>query len=840
MKDKLLEYFKGDDLAASTWKNKYAIEGEVTPEEMHRRLAKEFYRIDKMYQDSEIPNDPRLSEYGKNRVGLTEDAIFLLFDKFKYIIPAGSIMATLGSDKLSSLSNCFVIDSPEDSISGIMKQCNLQAQIMKYRGGVGYDISSLRPSGSSVKNAAKTSTGAASFMNLFSMVTNTIAQNGRRGALMLTMHINHPDIEEFITLKQDLSKVTGANVSVKVTNEFMKAVKNDEDYILRWPIDLDITGVELFKNPYNELIMFGEGYIKRVKAKELWDTLIQCAHNTAEPGIMFIDRIHDYSPDGIYPEYKAVSTNPCGEIPMGPYDSCKLMHLNLTSFIVDPFTENAYVNTPLLYHISYELTRLSDNLVDLEIEAIDKILDKIFKDEHVTSDEFVLWSKIRQIAISLRRTGCGFTGLADTLAMLGVKYGSEESITMIEAIMNTIFRAQLVCEVDMAIQRGSYTQGIGLNKVEENDWYEFVSNVYPTEFNRMSQYGRRNISWSTVAPTGTVSLLTQTSSGIEPLFQPYYTRRRKCSSPTDRVDFIDNIGEKYSEFIVVHPMFKQWWLVAAQYTHNIEAGLKVFDSYTKDEINELFKKSPWFECTSNDINYEERIEIQSVIQKYITHAISSTINLPKDVSIKEVNNIYFKAWKEGLKGITVYRDGSRSGILVNDNEEDLFTEISGLKRPKELPADYYEITVKGTQFIVLVGLYANRPYEIFVFKPKISVNLKSHKGKIIKVKKDQYRFDSELIQIDNIENSTETTEQKAHTLLISMLLRHRAPLKFVIKTAKKVDDNITSFSSAMCRVLSKYIGTEEVTSEVCPECGGKLIREAGCEKCLDCGFSKCN
>ena len=853
MTDKLLEYFKGDELAASTWVNKYALEGEETPDDMHRRMAKEFARIDKEYtfkdklKSAVLP----LSEYGMKRKDLTEDSIYDLFKDFKYIIPGGSIMATLGSDKLSSLSNCFVIDSPEDSISGIMNQCNLQAQIMKYRGGVGYDISTLRPSGASVSNAAKTSTGAASFMNLFSVVTNTIAQNGRRGALMLTMHINHPDIEQFITMKQDLSKVTGANISVKVTDKFMRAVEEDNDYILTWPIDLKTPLLD--ENlPYNTLVDYSNiGYVKRVKARELWNKIIECAHNTAEPGIMFIDRIHDYSPDGVYSKYKAISTNPCGEIPMSPQESCKLMHLNLTSFIENPFTNDAKINREKLYEVSYELTRLSDDLVDLEIEAIDRILLKINPNWSIQqkndyywfnkeSEEFKLWWKIKETAFKTRRIGCGFTGLADAIAMLGLKYGDDTKKScslIIDEMMQIIFNAQLSCEIDMAIQRGAFKEwNKELEIVINNSFNKFLYNSYTDLYKKMIKYGRRNISWATVAPTGTVSILAGTSSGIEPLFQPYYMRRRKCMSSKDKVDFIDNVGEKYTEFPVIHPLFRYWLFYHYNWNPNEP---EYVDNLSKEELNKYFIESPWYGATANDINHEMRIYIQGIIQRYITHAISSTLNLPKDVTVKEISDIYLDAWKKGLKGITVYRDGSRSGILVNDTKkEETFSELSAIKRPKELPADYYEITVKGVKFLVLVGLYSGRPYEIFVFKPKYPLNLRQHSGKIIKVKKGQYRFDSELIQIDNIENGTETNEEKAHSLLISMLLRHRAPLKFVIKTAKKVDDNITSFSSAMCRVLSKYIPKEE-TGEICPQCGGKIIHEAGCEKCLNCDYSKC-
>ena len=855
MNDKLLEYFNGDELAASTWLNKYAIEGEVTPDDMHRRMAKEFARIEIKYAKKYTGDFDELSEYGQEVSDMIEhfdditivEHIYNLFKDFKYVIPGGSVMAALGSNKLSSLSNCFVVDSPKDSISGIMNQLNSQSQLMKYRGGVGFDISTLRPMGSIVSNAAKTSTGAASFMDLFSVVTNIIAQNGRRGALMLSMNINHPDIEEFIIKKQDLSKVTGANVSVQVTDDFMNAVEEDKDYILRWPIDLDITGVELFKNPYNELIKFGEGYIKRIKAKELWNILIHCAHNTAEPGIIFIDRIHNYSPDGTYDNFRAVSTNPCGEIPMGPYDSCRLMHLNLTSFVENSYNSNVKLKDKELYNIAYLAMRLSDDLVDLEIEAIDKIIRKI-KNSGDTN-ELTLWENIRTSTINGRRTGMGFTGLADVIAMFNYKYGDDDSLLLTKQIMDIIMTAQLDCTIDLALLRKpfpAYNEELEFGIVDDivtftesygtNDFYEFIKINYPRQFERMyiNYIGRRNISWSAIAPTGTVSLLTQTSSGIEPVFLPYYQRRRKCSSPNDRVDYIDNVGEKYTEFFVLHPMFIEWCK-----SKNNGNTKKFLETLNKDTIHTLFTASPWFNSTSNDINWKDRIELQSIIQSYTTHAISSTLNLSSTTTEDEVSKIYMNAWHKGLKGVTIYRDGSRSGILNSIKEENKEPERQAKKRPKVLIADYYQIKSKGKQYIVLVGLLNNKPYEVFTFQPLHDVDIKSHKGTITKLKKGQYAYDSDYIQIANLELSTDNIEEKACSLYTSMLLRHNADIKFIVKTAKKVNENITSFSSAMCRVLSKYIENEEVKGEVCPECGGKLIRESGCVKCLDCDYSKC-
>lgn len=851
-----LEYFKGDELAASTWRNKYAAEGEQTPDDTHRRLAKEFARVESNYNWKSNINRAfsNLSNYGYVRPQLDEEAIYQLFKDFKYIIPGGSVMSGCGTGALVSLSNCFVIGSPKDSYAEIMKTRSQQAQLMKRRGGVGYDLSQLRPRGAKVNNAARSSTGAASFMDVCSDITNEVAQNGRRGALMLSMSINHPDIEEFITKKQDLTKVTGANISVKVTDEFMQAVVNDEEYYLRFPVDVELPKVRE-EIPYGELVPFGNlidknvSFIKKVRARELWDTLMHCAWNTAEPGIMFEGAMHNYSPDGVYPDFKMVGTNPCGEIPMGPFDSCRLIHINLSSYIVDPFTDKAHIDEELLYMHSYEAMRLADDLVDLEIEAVDRIINTVKNDTDDT--EFKLWSKIKETAIQGRRAGLGFTGLADAIAMLGLKYDSDEGIGQVEQLMKVMFKGQLDSNIDMAIERGSFPawdkhkelffEGDEVCKLTgempvydgHNEWYNFIYDNYPDQIVKMIRNGRRNISWSTVAPTGTVSIMAGTSSGIEPVFMPFYQRKRKCMSGSDRVDYVDKVGEKYTLFTVVHPNLKRWAIETMNYSES------EVNEWSLGVWKEVWKESPYYGFTALEIDWRQRVKLQGVVQKYITHSISSTVNLAKETTEEEIADIYIEAWKQGLKGITIYRDGCREGVLTQVEKPKTIEGRQAPKRPKELEADAYLIKAKGEQFIILVGMLESKPYEVFAFRPRNPISFKPHKGVITKVSKMHYSFTSDVFHIDNLELANENVEENAATLYSSMLLRHGVDIKYIVKTAKKVNDNITSFSSAMCRVLSKYIPNEEIKGEVCPDCGGTLVREGGCIHCKDCGYSKC-
>lgn len=835
-----LEYFKGDELAASTWRNKYAAENEQTPDDTHRRLAREFARVEDNYRwksnIDKVFSD--LSNYGYQRPNLNEEAIYQLFKDFKYIIPGGSVMSGAGTGQLVSLSNCFVIGSPKDSYAEIMKTRSQQAQLMKRRGGVGYDLSQLRPRGAKVNNAAKSSTGAASFMDVCSDITNEVAQNGRRGALMLSMSINHPDIEEFITKKQDLTKVTGANISVKVTDEFMQAVIEDKDYWLRYPIDCPNFEMLYSDNfEYNVLYSTDRGHIKKVRARELWNTLMHCAWNTAEPGIMFEGAMHNYSPDGIYPDFKMIGTNPCGEIPMGPFDSCRLIHINLSSYIIDPFTDKAHIDEELLYMHSYEAMRLADDLVDLEIEAVDRIINTVKNDTDDT--EFKLWSRIKETAIQGRRAGLGFTGLADAIAMLGLKYDSDEGIQKVEQLMKIMFKGQLDSNIDMAVERGKFpvcNTSVEFENVRYeggNLWYKKLAKDFPSECTRILKYGRRNISWSTVAPTGTVSIMAGTSSGIEPVFMPFYQRKRKCMDAKDRVDYVDKVGEKYTLFTVVHPNLKKWAVTTLNYSE------EEVNDWSIEVWHEVWKESPYYGSTAPEIDWRQRVKLQGVVQKYITHSISSTVNLAKETTEEEIADIYIESWKQGLKGITIYRDGCREGVLTKVEKPTTITDRQAPKRPKELEADAYLIKAKGEQFIILVGMLEGKPYEIFAFRPRNPISFKPHKGIITKVSKMHYSFTSDIFHIDNLELANENVEENAATLYSSMLLRHGVNIKYIVKTAKKVNDNISSFSSAMCRVLSKYIPNEEIKGEVCPDCGGTLVREGGCIHCKDCGYSKC-
>lgn len=846
MTEELLNYFNGDELAASTWLNKYAKRDEhgniveQTPADMHRRMAKEFARIEKQYDDNTLPFDQeKFSKHYHKRKPLTEKRIFELFDKFKYVIPAGSVMAGLGADKPVSLSNCFVLPSPEDSYSSIMMTRLNQAELMKRRGGVGYDLSNLRPRGAAVNNAAVTSTGAASFMDVCSDVTNEVAQQGRRGALMLSMNVNHPDIEEFIEKKQDLTKVTGANVSVQVTDEFMKAVEEDKDYLLRWPVDAFNDTYNVMPQDYEEYNKLysiktnnHKGYVKKVKAKEIWDKIIHCTWNTAEPGVIFRDRMVNFSPDGCYTKYRGVSTNPCGEIFMSGNESCRLIAINMLSFIDKPFTKDAKLNVSRVYDVTYDAMRLGDDLVDLENEAVRRILD-VVKDDKYAVD---VWKGILEKGENGRRCGLEFTALSDMCAAVGYKFCTKEANEFVKWVCRLMMSAVLDCQADMALERGTFPD-YDNNVENSNEWYKFISEEYPERYRMLNEIGRRNISFTTAGPTGTISMLTQTSSGIEPVFMPYYVRRRKCVTADDRVDYTDKLGINFTEFVVVHPQLKKWAEA------NMPELLSKFDELTEKEWEEIYKQSPWYESCAQDIDWGRRVEVQGIVQKYlITHSISSTVNLPNNVSKEEVSNIYMEAWRNGLKGITVYRDGSREGIMIKKEqkkEDDKFESyVSAPKRPKTLHADFYSTKVKGEVFYVMVGLYKNKPYEIFVYKSDDNKQISNHTGTITKVKKSVYKYESDQIVIGNISQKL-STEELATALYSSMLMRTGANLKYIIKTAQKVDDNIASFTSAMVRILRKYLKEETLEGEKCPECGGKLIRENGCIHCIDCGWSRC-
>ncbi len=827
--DACLEYFGGDELAAGTWINKYALKNEkgelieLIPRDMHIRMAREFARVESKFKKTE---SPYTSQYYKERSQLDEDAIFDLFDKFKYVIPQGSVMAALGNPyMLASLSNCVVLPEIKDSYGGIFYTDQQLAQLYKRRCGVGIDISTLRPSGMRVSNAAGTTSGAVSFMERFSNTTREVAQFGRRGALMITMDIAHPDIMDFITIKQDLKKVTGANISVRITDEFMLAVVKDSDFTLRWPIDSP--------NP---------SITKTIKAKELWETIIECAHNTAEPGIIFWDKQHHYSTSSVYPGFKNVSTNPCSEIAMQGGDSCRLIAINLFSFVENPFTPQAKFDNNKFYKVVYESQRLMDNLVELELEAIERILKKVESDpepDYIKEVERSTWQILYDNGKKGRRTGLGFTALGDTLAALNLKFDSDESLIQIENIMRIKCRAEFESSIDMSIERGSFT-GFDTRYENQSEFVKMLSKEFPEIHERMMQYGRRNISLSTVAPTGSLSILAQTSSGIEPVFMTHYKRRKKIN-PNDRnarVDFVDDSGDSWQEFDVYHPKLKLWMDITG---------------------NSDITQSPYFGSTAPEIDWIKRVEIQSIVQKYTTHSISSTINLPNDVSKEKVGEIYIKSWQKGLKGITVYRDGSRTGVLVSNDEKGNKTEKPTerpAKRPQSIEADVVRFVNASEKWIAVIGKIDGKPYEIFTGKAEDAFSLPDWvtKGWVIKNRTEggASRYDFKYtdkagynVIIEGLSRSF-NKEFWNYAKLISGVLRHGMPIEHVIDLIQNLNldnDTINSWKSGVARALKQYIADGTVAKDKeCPSCGDKdgLVFEEGCLTCRSCGYSKCN
>lgn len=829
-------YFNGDELAGTTWMNKYAMKNydgefvEKNPDDMHKRMAKEFGRIEADYKLKYNLNGSAkfLSKYGQEREDLTEAKVYSLFKEFGYIIPQGSVMSSLGNHyKLASLSNCIVVPELHDSYGGVFYTDQQLAQLFKRRCGVGVDISNLRPAGSSVSNAAGSTSGAVSFMNRFSHTTREVAQNGRRGALMLSMDIAHPDVEDFITIKQDLQKVTGANISIRLSDEFMHAVEANGEYTHKWPIESD--------NPK---------FTKTIKAKELWDTIIQCAHNTAEPGLIFWDRQHWYSTSSVYPGYKNTSTNPCSEIAMQGGDSCRLIALNLYNFVDKPFTKDASFRMEDFYKATYEGQRLMDDLVDLETEAIGRILNKVDADDEPDNIKMVekeTWELLLKTGKEGRRTGLGFTALADMVAALGMAIDSDEAIAMVESMMKEKCRAEFDSSIDMSLSRGSF---VGFDsKIEKtSEFVQMLEKELPDVYERMMKFGRRNISISTVAPTGTLSMLAQTSSGIEPVFMTHYKRRRKLNEQDRdaKVDFIDDSGDKWQEFNVYHHNLKTWMEVTGE-----------------TDIS----KSPYAGSTAPEINWNKRVEMQAAVQKYVTHSISSTINLPNDVSLDEVSSIYLESWKQGTKGITVYRDGSRSGVLVSaDEKKDAvlenseFRETKAPSRPKKLDAKVVRFQNNKEKWIAVVGLLNGRPYEIFTGKTEDVFNMPTavEYGWIIKNKREdgssQYDFQYEdkegyKVTMGGLSRSFDK-EFWNYAKLISGVLRHGMPLHYVVDLIGKMnlyDENINTWKSGVVRALKTFIadGTK-VSDHTCGECGDEgLVYEEGCLKCVSCGYSKC-
>lgn len=829
------EYFAGDELAAKVWVNKYALKDafgnifEKTPTDMHHRLAGEIARIEKKY-----PNP------------LSEQELFELFDHFRYIVPQGSPMTGIGNNhQIASLSNCFVIgmDGKADSYGAIIRIDEEQVQLMKRRGGVGHDLSHIRPKGSPVKNSALTSTGLVPFMERYSNSTREVAQDGRRGALMLSVSIKHPDSESFIDAKMTEGKVTGANVSVKLDDDFMKAVVNKTTYKQQYPVDS--------ANPTT---------VEEIDAATLWQKIIHNAWKSAEPGVLFWDTIIRESVPDSYADlgFQTISTNPCGEIPLCPYDSCRLLALNLYSYVVKPFTKEAYFDYELFVKHVRLAQRIMDDIIDLESEKIEKILAKIDSDpetNEVKQTERHLWEKIQKKTLQGRRTGVGITAEGDMIAALGLRYGTDEATDMAENIQRTLAIEAYRSSVYMAKERGAF-EIYDTKREEKNPFINRLREADPSLYEDMVKYGRRNIACLTIAPTGTTSLMTQTTSGIEPVFLPVYKRRRKVNpNDTDaRVDFVDETGDAYEEYIVFHHNFVTWMQAN---------GYSVTKRYSSEEIDELVAKSPYYKATSNDVDWLQKVRMQGRIQKWVDHSISVTINLPADVNEELVDKLYIEAWKSGCKGCTVYRDGSRSGVLVSTQKtkkkEDancMEPPVIVAKRPRELEADVVKFQNNKEKWIAFVGLLNGKPYEIFTGladdEEGIMLPKNVTKGTIIKSydedgnKHYDFQFKNKRgykMTIEGLDGKFDP-EFWNYAKLISGVLRYGMPIDQAIKLVQGLElnnESINTWKNGVERALKKYLpnGTE-AKGQKCPNCGHEtLIYQEGCLICTNCGASRC-
>ena len=834
------KYFEGDELAARVWATKYALKDsqgnyfELTPDDMHRRIAREIARIERKYKN---PMDEQL--------------LFDLMSHFRYLVPQGSPMAGIGNNlQVGSLSNCFVIglNGEPDSYGGIIKIDEEQVQLMKRRGGVGHDLSHLRPKGAEVKNSALTSTGLVPFMERYSNSTREVAQDGRRGALMLTVSVKHPDSEAFVDAKMTEGKITGANVSVKIDDAFMQAAIEGKEYTQQYPIHAE--------NPK---------YTQKIDATTFWNKIIHNAWQSAEPGVLFWDTIIRESLPDCYADlgFKTVSTNPCGEIPLCPYDSCRLLAINLYSYVENPFTPNAKFNfSKFKEHVMYA-QRMMDDIIDLEMEKIETIIAKIEADpetDEVKATELNLWKKIKDKTSQGRRTGVGTTAEGDMIAAMGLTYGTEEATKFSVEVHKTLALAAYRSSVMLASERGAFPV-FDYKREVNNPFMNRLKEADSELYDLMLKYGRRNIACLTIAPTGTTSILTQTTSGIEPVFLPVYKSRRKVNANDKevRVDFVDESGDAFEEYVVYHPKFITWM--------NIN-GIEVKDNYTQEQIDEIVAKSPYYKATSNDVDWLNKVKMQGAVQKWVDHSISVTINLPNDVSEDMVNKLYVEAWKSGCKGCTVYRDGSRSGVLISlKNEKKKTTENAAPspadengfvthKRPIELDADVVRFQNNKEKWIAFIGLIDGKPYEIFtgiadddegIFCPK-SVS----KGKIIKVidENGQKRYDFQFVNKRGFKTTIEGLSEKFnpefwnYAKLISGVLRYRMPIAQVLKLVGSLElDNqsINTWKVGVERALKKYLPNgEKASGQTCPNCGQEsLVYQEGCLICTNCGTSRC-
>lgn len=829
-----LDYFTGDELAAKVWVNKYALKDafgniyEQTPTDMHRRLAGEVARVEAKY-----PNP------------LSEQELFELFDHFRFIIPQGSPMTGIGNDfQIASLSNCFVIgvEGNADSYGAVIRIDEEQVQLMKRRGGVGHDLSHIRPKGSPVKNSALTSTGLVPFMERYSNSTREVAQDGRRGALMMSVSIKHPDAESFIDAKMTEGRVTGANVSVKIDDEFMEAVVSGAMYHQQYPIAGDDPMVT-----------------KLIDARSLWKKIIHNAWKSAEPGVLFWDTILRESVPDSYADlgFRTVSTNPCGEIPLCPYDSCRLLAINLYSYVVNPFSKDAYFDFDLFKKHVGLAQRIMDDIIDLESEKIEKILEKIASDpegEDIKRTERELWEKIQRKTLAGRRTGVGITAEGDMLAALNLRYGTEEATDFAEKVQKTLALAAYDSSVKMAKERGAF-EIYDAKREEHNPFILRLKNESPALYEDMVKYGRRNIACLTIAPTGTTSLMTQTTSGIEPVFLPVYKRRRKVN-PNDadvHIDYVDETGDAFEEYVVFHHKFVTWML-ANDYP--------VTKKYTAEEIDHLVALSPYYKATSNDVDWVQKVRMQGRIQKWVDHSISVTINLPNDVSEEMVDKLYVEAWRSGCKGCTVYRDGSRSGVLLSTeknkkkSEDCMEPPVIVSTRPRELEADVVKFQNNREKWIAFVGLMNGRPYEIFTGladdEEGIMLPKTVEKGSIIKSydadgrKHYDFQFKNKRgfkMTLEGLDSKFEP-EYWNYAKLISGVLRYGMPISQVIKLVQEMElnnESINTWKNGVARALKKYLpnGTE-LKGQKCPNCGYEtLVYQEGCLICKNCGASRC-
>lgn len=839
-----LQYFAGDELAARVWVNKYAMKDsfgniyESSPEDMHWRIAREIARIEKKYANP-----------------MTEQEVFNLLDHFRYIVPAGSPMTGIGnSHQVASLSNCFVIgvEGDGDSYGAIMRLDEEQVQLMKRRGGVGHDLSQIRPKGSPVNNSALTSTGLVPFMERYSNSTREVAQDGRRGALMLSVSIKHPESEAFIDAKMTEGKVTGANVSVKIDDEFMQAVVDDKPYTQKFPIDSD------------KPLMSQE-----ISAKQLWKKIVHNAWKSAEPGVLFWDTILRESIPDCYADlgFRTVSTNPCGEIPLCPYDSCRLLSVNLYSYVENPFTPEASFNFNLFREHVAKAQRMMDDIIDLELEKIDLIMDKIKHDpqcDDIKHAEYHLWEKIKDKSSKGRRTGVGITAEGDMIAAMGLRYGTQQATDFSVEVHRTLALSAYRSSVTMAQERGAFSI-FDAQREKNNPFLLRIKEADEQLYNDIMTYGRRNIACLTIAPTGTTSLMTQTTSGIEPVFMPVYKRRRKVNpgDPEVHVDFVDEVGDSFEEYIVYHKKFLEWMRIN---------GIDTDKRYTQEEIDQLVARSPYYKATANDVDWLMKVRMQGAIQKWVDHSISVTVNLPNDVDEDLVDRLYVEAWRSGCKGCTIYRDGSRSGVLVSASKKDKKkTSVLAVKekhvvqvdgrvvtetRPKELECDVVRFQNNKEKWVAFIGLLDGYPYEIFTGlqddEEGIALPKTVTKGRIIKQtepdgkKRYDFQFENKRGYKTTVEGLSEkfNPEYWNYAKLISGVLRYRMPIDHVIKLVGSLqlkDESINTWKNGVERALKKYVvdGTE-VKGQVCPVCGQEtLVYQEGCLICKNCGTSRC-